>query len=123
VHVQYGADAATQAAVSWQTAARVSRPRLRVGKTDVGFGHEVPAEERPYTEALTGQVVWTYHARLDGLQPDTQYVFATTNDGAPAAVPAHSAPAPAAGLAASGSPASGTRRCRSRSGRAWALGP
>src|SRR5690348_10356079 len=28
VHVQYGADAATQAAVSWQTAARVSRPRL-----------------------------------------------------------------------------------------------
>jgi len=87
VHVQYGADAAKQAAVSWQTAARVSRPRLRLGKADWGFGHEVRAEERTYTEALTGQVVWTYHVRLDGLQPDTQYVFEVTNDGAPAAVP------------------------------------
>jgi hypothetical protein len=87
VHVQFGHDAASQVAVSWQTEARVSRPRLRLGKTDFGFGREVHAEERTYTEALTGQTVWTYHARIDRLDPDTQYVYEVTNDGAPAAVP------------------------------------
>ncbi len=86
VHVQFGHDAAAQAAVSWQTQAQVSRPRLRLGRTEFGFGLEVPAQERTYTEALTGQTVWTYHARLDHLEPDTRYVYEVTNDGAPAAV-------------------------------------
>jgi Purple acid Phosphatase, N-terminal domain len=63
VHVQFGADAATQVAVSWATAAAVSRPRLRLGRASFGHGLEVSAEERTYTEALTGETVWTYHAR------------------------------------------------------------
>src|SRR5215472_8830862 len=87
VHVQFGHDAASQVAVSWQTEAQVSRPLLRLGKTDSGFGRVVQAEERIYTEALTGQTVWTYHAHIDDLQPDTHYVFEASNDGAPAAVP------------------------------------
>jgi 3',5'-cyclic AMP phosphodiesterase CpdA len=82
VHVQFGADAASQVAVSWATAAAVSRPRLRLGRVSSGFGLQVPAEGRTYTEALTGEIVWTYHARLDGLDPDTQYVYEVLNDGA-----------------------------------------
>jgi phosphodiesterase/alkaline phosphatase D-like protein len=82
VHVQFGADAASQVAVSWATAAAVSRPRLRLGRATSGYGQQVPAEERTYTEALTGQVVWTYHARLNGLNPDTQYVYEVLHDGA-----------------------------------------
>src|SRR5215467_13348177 len=81
-HVQFGADAATQVAVSWVTAAAVSRPRLRLGRPSSGYGRQVPAEERTYTEALTGETVWTYHARLDHLQPDTQYIYEVLNDGA-----------------------------------------
>ena len=81
-HVQFGADAAKQAAVSWLAAAAVSRPRLRLGKAESGYGREVPAEERVYTEALSGQTVFTYHAHLDHLQPDTQYVYEVLNDGA-----------------------------------------
>lgn len=42
---------------------------------------EVPAEERSYTEALTGETVWTYHARLGFLQPDTQYLYEVVHDG------------------------------------------
>jgi len=82
VHVQFGADAATQVAVSWATAAAVSGPQLRLGRPSSGYGRQVPAEERTYTEALTGETVWTYHARLDHLQPDTQYIYEVLNDGA-----------------------------------------
>src|SRR5262249_29907210 len=76
------APAAKQGAVSWLAATAVSRPRLRIGKMDSGYGQEVAAEERAYTEALSGQTVFTYHAHLDNLQPDTQYVYEVLNDGA-----------------------------------------
>jgi len=84
LHVQYGADASGQAAVSWAAPARVHRPRLRLGHRHdkFGFGSEVHAEERTYTEALTGETVFTYHARLDHLQPDTAYSYEVLNDGA-----------------------------------------
>ncbi len=82
LHVQFGAEAAKQAAVSWVSPARVSRPRLRLGKADTGYGTEVQAEERVYTEALTGQTVFTYHASLDHLHPDTRYLYQVLSDGA-----------------------------------------
>src|ERR1700737_1093547 len=69
VHVQFGADAASQVAVSWATAAAVSRPRLRLGQDGWGHGDEIPAEGRTYTDALTGETGWTYPASLHGLQP------------------------------------------------------
>ncbi|HEX9035195.1 MAG TPA: metallophosphoesterase family protein [Streptosporangiaceae bacterium] len=82
LHVQFGADATSEVAVSWATPAAVSRPRLRLGTGSAGYGLEVAAEERTYTEALTGETVWTYHARLERLSPDTQYVYEVLNDGA-----------------------------------------
>src|SRR5215472_2409914 len=82
VHVQFGADAASEVAVSWATPVAVARPRLRLGSASSGFGLSVPAEVRTYTEALTGETVLTYHARLRGLHPDTQYVYEVLNDGA-----------------------------------------
>src|SRR5262249_36991003 len=81
-HVQYGADAAGQAAVSWAAPVRGARARLRLGTPGHGHGLEVHADERTYTEALTGETVWTYHATLDGLRPDTQYVFEVLHVGA-----------------------------------------
>jgi Calcineurin-like phosphoesterase/Purple acid Phosphatase, N-terminal domain len=68
--------------VSWAAPGQAARARLRLGRPAHGHGLEVPAEERTYTEALTGETVWTYHARLDRLQPDTQYVFEVLSDGA-----------------------------------------
>ena len=82
LHVQFGSDASSQVAVSWAAAAPVSRPRLRLGRPRYGHGYEVAAEERSYTEALTGETVWTYHSRLDRLQPGTQYVYEVLSDGA-----------------------------------------
>src|SRR5215469_13584623 len=82
VHVQFGHDAAAQVTVSWETAGAVSRPRLLLGQPSAGNGREIAADVRVYTEALTGQTVWTSHARIDHLQPDTQYIYQVLNDGA-----------------------------------------
>jgi hypothetical protein len=82
VHVQFGHDAASQVAVSWATAAAVARPQLWLGRASGDYGTQVAADGRTYTEALTGETVWTYHARLDDLEPGTQYVYEVLNDGA-----------------------------------------
>jgi len=111
VHVQFGADAASQAAVSWAAPAAVSRPRLKLGRPGPGFGTEIPAEERVYTEALSGETVFTYHARLDRLPEDTFFVYEVLHDGAPpVAGMFRTAPRRAAGRRASVSPASATSR-------------
>ena len=79
--------APAEIAVSWAAADAVARPRLRVGRAQHSsprrpeFGIEVPAEERVYTEALTGERVHTYHARLNGLAPDTAYAYEVLHDG------------------------------------------
>ncbi|HSV66860.1 MAG TPA: metallophosphoesterase family protein [Mycobacteriales bacterium] len=82
LHVQFGADAAREVAVSWATQERVVRPRLRLGRHGEGFGTEVDAEERVYVEALTGQTVWTYHATLDRLRPAADYIYQVHHRGA-----------------------------------------
>ncbi|MGF7237423.1 MAG: purple acid phosphatase family protein [Frankia sp.] len=84
LHVQFGADAAREAAVSWATPARVAHPFLRVGHGRDGYGLAVPAEERVYVDALTGETVWTYHAGLSRLEPDTAYTYQVQHSGAPA---------------------------------------
>jgi hypothetical protein len=83
LHVQFGADASRQAAVSWAAADAVRRPRLRFGPLGEDLGEVVAAEERVYTEALTGQTVYTYHAHLQRLDPDTAYAFQAFHTGAP----------------------------------------
>lgn len=81
LHVQFGAEASREVVVSWATPQRVSRPRLRLGHGG-SYGGEVDAEERVYVEALSGQPVWTYHARLDDLRPGTEYRYQVLNRGA-----------------------------------------
>jgi hypothetical protein len=82
LHVQFGADAASQIAVSWATPVPVANSRLRAGPAGGGPGLDVPAEERVYTEALTGQTVYAYHARLGNLAPDTAFAYEVVHDGA-----------------------------------------
>ena len=83
VHLQFGADAAAQVAVSWAASAAVARPRLRLGRTRGQPGIQVDADERVYTDALTGETVFTYHARIGSLEPGTQYAYEVLHDGSP----------------------------------------
>ena len=84
LHLQFGADASSELAVSWATPQRVRRPVVRLGVPGHGLGSEIQAEERVYTEALTGEMVFTYHAVLPGLSADTRYDYEVTHLGAPA---------------------------------------
>ncbi len=83
VHLQFGPDASSQIAVSWAAAAAVARPRLCWQRASGGSTGEVHAAERGYTDALTGQTVYTYHAKIDSLEPGTGYAYEVLHDGAP----------------------------------------
>jgi Calcineurin-like phosphoesterase/Purple acid Phosphatase, N-terminal domain len=88
LHVQFGADAAQEVVVSWATSQRVSGARLRLleadpsGSGEGSYGGDVEAQERVYREALTGETVWTYHARIEGLRPATAYRYEALHRGA-----------------------------------------
>ncbi len=82
VHIQYGADAASQMSVSWHTATSVSRPRMRLGTVDGGWGWEIPAETRSYVDGINGVETICQHARAFGLRPGTTYVYEVLADGA-----------------------------------------
>ncbi|MGI9006092.1 MAG: fibronectin type III domain-containing protein [Streptosporangiaceae bacterium] len=81
VHVQFGADASAQAAVSWAAPAAVARLRLLLGPAGDQAGEQIDAAERTYTDALTGQTVLTYHARAGCLEPGTRYAYQVRHDG------------------------------------------
>ncbi|WP_327142215.1 purple acid phosphatase family protein [Nocardia sp. NBC_01327] len=83
LHLQYGADAAREAVVSWHTVGSVSKPVVRYGTAADGFGKTADAETRTYRDAKAGIEIQAHHARLTGLSPDTDYVYAAGHDGAP----------------------------------------
>ena len=84
LHLQFGADAARQIVASWASPGPATRPLLRLGTPSGGIGTVVDAIERSHTDALTGQRVWTYHAVVDGLEPDTDYLYEALHSGSPA---------------------------------------
>lgn len=83
LHLQFGADAAHEAVVSWYTTDSVRNPVLRYGTAAAGFGTTVPAQTRTYRDSKSGVEITAHHARLTGLSPDTDYVYAAGHDGAP----------------------------------------
>ena len=82
VHIAYGADASSQMTVSWHTATSVSKPRLRLGTVQGGFGLEIPAETKSYVDGINGLETICQHARAVGLRPATDYIYEILADGA-----------------------------------------
>jgi calcineurin-like phosphoesterase family protein/purple acid phosphatase-like protein len=82
VHLQYGADASRQMSVSWATDTTVRHPRLQLGTPHGGFGRVIEAQTRGYTDGQNGVATVTQHARLDGLHPDSDYLYEVVHDGA-----------------------------------------
>jgi hypothetical protein len=82
IHLTWGRDPATSVAVSWASPEPAVRPRVAVsGPADRPI--TASAVRRSYTDGISGEVIWTYHAQLTGLHPDTVYSYAvmTDNDG------------------------------------------
>jgi predicted secreted protein len=74
VHLTWSENPATGVVVSWASAGQARRPRVRIGQ------RVIPAEPRPYTDGISGETVWTYHARVGGLRPGATYAYAVTAD-------------------------------------------
>ena len=74
VHLTWGDDPATSVVVSWASPGQAARPQVRIGQ------RVISAETRPYTDGISGETVWTYHARVGGLRPGALYAYAVTAD-------------------------------------------
>jgi len=57
LHLQFGADAASEVVVSWHNLARVRRPRVLWGTPEGGFGRVSEAKTVTYRDAQSGAVV------------------------------------------------------------------
>jgi hypothetical protein len=79
VHLTWGQDPASTVHVSWASAAQAVHPRVRFGDS-ARREHVLPAVQRTYTDGLNGQTVFTYHAKLEGLRPDSLVHYAVTAD-------------------------------------------
>ena len=84
VHLQFGADAATEVVVSWHSLQPVSWPRVLLGSASGHFQRVVDARTVSYTDAKSGRIVYAHHAAVTGLEPATEYVYAAGHDGAEA---------------------------------------
>jgi hypothetical protein len=82
LHLQFGADASSEMVVSWHTLQPVHNPRVVLGHLDGKLEQTAKANETSYTDAKSGQIVYAYHAKLDGLRPDSPYLYGAMHDGA-----------------------------------------
>jgi len=82
LHLQFGADAASQMTVSWHSLEPITGPRLLVGRMDGKLERTVTAQTVTYTDAKSSQVVYAHHARVDKLRPDTTFMYAALHEGA-----------------------------------------
>jgi hypothetical protein len=79
IHLTWGADPASSVTVSWASPAEATRPRVLLRRGG-DFGRTVTAIQRVYTDGINGETVWTYHAQITGLAPDTGYSYTVTAD-------------------------------------------
>ena len=82
VHLQFGADAATEVVVSWHSLQPVTWPRVLLGTPNGTFERVVNARTVSYTDAKSGQIVYAHHAKICPLHPGTEYLYAAGHDGA-----------------------------------------
>jgi 3',5'-cyclic AMP phosphodiesterase CpdA len=81
LHLQFGADAASEMVVSWHTLQPVRRAHVVLGRLDGTLERKIDAVETSYKDAKSGQTVYAYHAHLTRLQPGSAYLYAAIHDG------------------------------------------
>jgi len=79
IHLTYGDDPASTVFVSWASKAQATNPRVIV-QSSSGKKTVVHGIQKTYTDGLNGQTVFTYHAKLEGLNPGSTLDYAVTAD-------------------------------------------
>jgi len=80
IHLTWGDDPATMVHLSWASPDAALNPRVHLKSGAGGVDRLVHAEERRYTDGLSGEVVFTYHATLAGLEAGTLVRYSVTAD-------------------------------------------
>jgi len=79
IHLTWGDDPANSVVVSWASAAQATNPRVLYGS--LASQHKtVHAVQRVYTDGLNGETVFTYHAKLHGLEAGATFQYSVTAD-------------------------------------------
>jgi 3',5'-cyclic AMP phosphodiesterase CpdA len=79
IHLTFGDDPSRTVFVSWASPAQAIRPRVILNRPGTR-AEVVHAAQRIYTDGMNGQTVFTYHAKLDRLEPHISYHYAVTAD-------------------------------------------
>ena len=82
LHLQFGHDGASEMTASWHTLQPVKTPRVLLGRIDGRLERTVMAATVSYVDGKSRQTVYAHHAKLQGLRPDTDYLYAAVHDGA-----------------------------------------
>jgi hypothetical protein len=82
LHLTFGRDPARQMVASWITDVAVDQPKVVYGTLDGGFGASAQAESRTYVDGTSGRTVFVHHAQIDGLRPNTEYIYSVQHKGA-----------------------------------------
>jgi hypothetical protein len=79
IHLTYGDDPSRTICISWASPAQAYNARVVI-EDGPGRRRLVHAVQRTYTDGLNGQTVFTYHAIVDGLIPNSLMHYAVTAD-------------------------------------------
>ena len=83
IHLTWGADPSSEMTVSWLSLSPQVRPQVLVQAPD-GRARAFSASTASYTDGLSGETVYAYHAPLRGLSPATTYTYAVSDAATPA---------------------------------------
>src|ERR1700754_1030139 len=86
LHLQFGADSASEMVVTWQTYAPVESPEVYLGTLERGLHRRpIAATTKRYVDPKqTDEPVYVHSARLNGLRPDSEYFYVAVHEGADA---------------------------------------
>jgi hypothetical protein len=79
IHLTWGEDPSRTVFVSWASPGQAVNPRVSLQRAG-GARSLVHAVQRTYTDGMSGQTVFTYHAKLNDLQADSAYRYSVTAD-------------------------------------------
>jgi hypothetical protein len=82
VHLTFGAEPSSEVVVSWVSPSAVTRPAVVLGTPAGGYGRNVPASTRTYTDSNNGVETVVHHAQIKGLHADTEYAYKIVSGGA-----------------------------------------
>jgi len=82
LHLQFGADPSSEMVVSWHTLQPVGHPIVFYGNGHGVLEKKVSGVTRTYTDAKSGQAVYSHHVHVTGLRAGASYLYGAVHDGA-----------------------------------------